>query len=302
MDIILNKFTENLIQKTDTTNIPKNINVVISGGAFNGCYAIGILMYMKKLETLKKIKVNRISGASVGSIAGLAYLLNRLDFFNNISNEIISLYKTKYNLYNVREKLMKILKIMKKNDYKKLNKKLYITYFDIIKKKQIVVKKYKNNKNVIETILKSCYIPFIMDGNISYNGKIDGGYPYIFKNRKTKIMYINLFPLKIIKQTFCLKNETNGYFRVLNGIFDANTFFKFNKRTNICSYINNWTICDFLFFNLKKYLFLIILILLDIISKIKTIIPNDIIKNKYYIHFKHITFNLYKDVMNLMIN
>jgi hypothetical protein len=302
MNIIVNRFTDDLIENLDTRNIPKKIDLVISGGAFNGCYAIGILMYIKKLEKIKKIKVNRISGASVGSIAGIAYLLDKLDIFNDISNEIIRLYKTRYNLYHVREKLMNVLKLMDKDDYKKLNKKLYITYFDVIKKKQIVIKTYKNNRNVIESIFKSCYIPFIMDGNISYNGKIDGGYPYIFKNRKKKIMYINLLSFDIVKQAFCLKNEKNGYLRILNGILNANTFFNLNKRTQICSYINDSDISDFLLFTSKKYFVLIILIILDIISKIKNIIPYDIVKTKYYICFKHITFNLYKDVMDKLIN
>ena len=303
MDIIVNNIINNLTYNLDTSNIPHELDLVISGGAFNGTYAVGILMYIKKLEELNKIKIKRISGASVGSIVGLAYLLNRLNKFNDISNEIIHLFKTKYNLYDVKEKLMNVLNIMDKNDYKKLNNKLYITYFDIIKKKQIIVKKYKNNKHVIETVFKSSYIPFLMDGNISYNGKIDGGYPYIFERKyNRKILFINLLSLNHIKGVLCLKNENNSYIRVLKGVLDIHNFFKKEKHTCLCSYVDNWDLSDYISFRSKEYILFIILFIIDILDKLNKKIPKSIKKSEYYLWFKRISFNIYKDMFDKLIN
>ena len=55
---------------------PKEIDLVISGGAFNGGYGYGALMYLRSLEKDNKIKVNRISGCSIGSLLAVDYLSN----------------------------------------------------------------------------------------------------------------------------------------------------------------------------------------------------------------------------------
>jgi hypothetical protein len=216
---------------------------------------------------------------------------------------MIYLFKTKYNLYDMKNILMKILKYMDKNDYKCLNDRLYITCFDTLTKKQIIIKKYNSNEELVETIFKSCYIPFLVDGNTSYEGKIDGGYPYIFeKNNDVKIMYINLISFKHIRDTLCLKNENNSYFRVLKGILDANTFFNIKKRTHLCSYIDDWNISDYVLFRSKEYILLIGLFLLDIFNQIHNIVPIEIKNNEYYNWLKRILFSLYKDVIDKYIN
>lgn len=316
MDNIIDNFINNLMKTTNITNIPNEIDLIISGGAFNGIYAVGITMYLKKLEQLNKLKINRISGASVGSIIGFAYLLDKLYIFNDLSNEIIYLFKKKCNLYDFRKKMFSVLNIMNENDYLKLNNRLYVTYFDTIKKKQKVIKKYKNNKHVIDTIIKSCYIPFLMNNKTSYKGKVDGGYPYIFKHNifknngfgiftkhinkhitmKKKTMYINLLSFKYIDKVFNLKNETNSYSRILSGILDINKFILTNNNTSLCSYIDDWNLIDYLQYHLTAYLMFISLLILDFFKYIDINIPSYFFKNKYYILFKSITYNMYKDI------
>lgn len=315
MNTIIDTFITNLINKTDINKVPDNIDLIISGGAFNGIYAIGITKYLKQFEKLNKLKINRISGASVGSVIGFAYLLDKLDMFNELSNEIIYLFKKNSNLYDFRKKMYCILDTMDENDYLKLNNKLYITYFDTIKKKQKVIKKYKNNKHVINTIIKSCYIPLLMNNKLSYKGKIDGGYPYIFKRtmtmnkndntdntKKTKTMYINLLSFKYFKNMFYLKNETNSDLRILKGILDVDRFITFNKSTDLCSYMDDWNIIDYLLYHLTVYCMFISLLLLDGLKYITRIIPNNILKNNYYLLFKSITFNMYNDIFSKLMN
>lgn len=317
MNNIIDDFIDNLIQKNNTTNLPEQIDLIISGGAFNGMYAIGIAMYLKKLEKLNRLKVNRISGASVGSVIGFAYLLDKLNLFNDLSNEIIYLFKTRCNLYDFRKKMFSILDMMDEKDYLKLNKKLYITYFDTVNKKQKVIKTYKNNKHVIDTIIKSCYIPFLMNDKISYKGKIDGGYPYIFKNdffkrnqcsiinhidkdmiikKNKKTLYINLLSFKYINKVFCLKNEYNSHLRILTGIIDINKFISSNTNTSLCSYIDDWNFIDYLSYYLTAYMMFLSIIFLDFIRYLSIMIPNNFLKNKYYVLFKSITYNMYKDL------
>lgn len=304
MDIFINKFINNLTCDLDTNIIPKKIDLVISGGAFNGIYATGITMYLKKLEELNKIKIRRISGASVGSLIGLAYLLDKINIFNEMTNDFIYLFKKKCNLYDFHEKINTILDLMDKDDYLKLNNRLYITYFDFVKKKQIVIKKYKNNEHVLDSITKSCYIPFLMDKQISYNGKIDGGYPFIFKNKvkpNKKTLYINLLSFTYIHGVFYLKDENNSYLRIIRGILDIDTFLKSKKNTHLCSYIDDWSIIDYILFHLNAYFMLIILLLLDVFNYINVMIPNTIKTTKYYILFKTITYNMYKDIFTKLM-
>jgi hypothetical protein len=83
----------------------------------------------------------------------------------------------------------------------KVNKKLYISYYNLKINKKKVKHVYKNKKEIINTILKSSYIPFIMDGNILFKQKyIDGINPYIFKiKNNNKILHLDLFGSDKIK-------------------------------------------------------------------------------------------------------
>ena len=71
--------TQNLNQKL----IPENINVIVDGGAFNGAYAIGTLLYLKQLEKQKLTTINKVSGTSIGAILSFLFITDSL--FENIN-------------------------------------------------------------------------------------------------------------------------------------------------------------------------------------------------------------------------
>lgn len=306
MKIILDKLIESFIKDLDCNNLPKEIDIVLEGGAFNGIYELGIMMYIKKLEKLNKIKVRRISGTSVGAMLGLTYILDNLDLFKNNSDNLLQFFKKKYNLFKMRDMLHEFVKTMKEDDYKLFENKYYLTYFDSKKKKQIVKKKYKSNKDLINQIIKSSHVPFLMDGNVSYKGSIDGGYPYIFKKRENrknrKILYITITSLKYINGMMSVKNEKNGHNRLFEGIIDANRFFSTNKRTDFCSYVDNWNVFDFISIRLKEIIIVLMLCLINFISMIIDMIPNEIKEHKYFIWSTKIITNLSYDIMSRVIN
>ena len=72
-------FTSSLIKNIPDENIPKEIDLVLDGGAFNGIYMMGSLNYLKQLEKNNKISIIRVSGCSIGGILGVCYLLDKLD-------------------------------------------------------------------------------------------------------------------------------------------------------------------------------------------------------------------------------
>ena len=304
MKLILDNLIENFIKDLDSKNIPKEIDIVLEGGTFNGTYELGIMMYIKKLEQMKKIKVRRISGTSVGTILGLAYILDEFHLFNDISNKLLEFFKENYNFFKLRGLLFDVCNNhMKPDDYKLFQNKFYLTYFDANKKKQILKKKYKNNQDLIRQVLKSTYIPFLMDGNVSYKGSIDGCYPYIFKKRENrKILYVTLTSLKYIKEMISVKNEQNGHMRIFDGILDINKFLNTNRSTDLCSYVNDWSINDFIIVRGKEFGFVLMLSILDIILRIINIIPNQLKEHKYSIWLKQIIFNLFYDILSRIIN
>lgn len=307
MKLVLDNVIENFINDLDCNKLPKELDIILEGGALNGSYELGIMMYIKKLEKMKKIKVRRISGASVGTILGLAYILDELDLFNELSNKLLQFFKTNYNLFKMRELLYDIVyKKMNKDDYKLFQNKFYLTYFDSNKKKQIVKKTYKSNKDLLNQIIKSTYIPFLMDGNVSYKGNVDGGYPYIFKKRenkrKRKMLYVTITSFKHFKSMFSIKNEKNGHIRLFDGIVDINRFLTTNKPTEFCSYVDDWKTSDFVAIRFKEILFVLILAIISLITKLIELTPDYIKEHKYYTWIKKIISSLAHDILSRVIN
>jgi hypothetical protein len=124
-----------------------------------------------------------------------------------------------------------------------VNKKLFITYFDVNLCKKIVKKKYKTVNDIFETIKKSSYIPHITMNELLYqNQYIDGCMPHIFENGKRKQLYISMIGKDKIKDSVILKNDKNGVHKIINGMLDAYYFFfRGCVGTSMCSYVENWS-------------------------------------------------------------
>jgi hypothetical protein len=234
----------NYIQKL-ITNLPDKhygeINLILDGGAFSGSYILGSLYYIKELESMNKIKINKMSGCSIGSILCLLYQLDDLEYCAEVYIKIRSYFKTHGNLFIIHDIMKAIYKKMDKNFYKSCHEKIYLSYHDIKKNKTIIKSKYKSNQDIINTILKSSYIPFICGENIFFEGRyFDGLKPHVFTNERS--LFINLcMDYKCIMGMLNIKNEVNNIERVLNGILDVHSFMLNQKPTNMCYFIDNMT-------------------------------------------------------------
>lgn len=237
----MNLYIDKLIQNIKYYN-NYNINLIVDGGAFSGSYILGCLYYIKSLEHQDKIKINKLSGCSIGSILSVLYLLNELDYCRDIYGDVREYFKNNGNLYILIDSIEDIKKKMKHNFYTICNNRLYISYYNIEKNQYIVQSKFKNNDDLCEAIIKSCYIPYICGSSFYYKNKyIDGLKPYLFKNGKS--LFINLcMDYKCINGMFNVKNEINNYERIMNGILDIHSFFLKGKATNMCFYLDEITI------------------------------------------------------------
>jgi len=239
---LIEKYVEKLIE-----NLPDNakkigkIDLVLEGGLFNGSYLVGALYFLKEMEKRKYVTIDRISGCSIGSIIGFLYYIDALDVIVPIYKEIINEFKNKFTLKIVK-KIKKLLNNRIPEEIcLKLNGKLYISYNNIKNRKKIIKSTYKNIDDIIDTIIKSCFLPYVIDHRFLYKNKyMDGINVYIFKQQPSKkILYLDLSYNKITS-IFNIKNEKTNVNRILSGLLDIHSFFIKGYNTDMCSFVNDW--------------------------------------------------------------
>ena len=256
--MIKTKLLEELINDIPF-EIPENpeiYDIVLDSGATNGGYLIGCLLYLKELEEKKYIKIRKISGSSIGSICGFLYICNNLDLYEDIyctSREDIIL--------NINfKKCTSILKnFINKQDYlfyKKFNNNLYITYYDTSRKSDVLTYLYKSNKDLFNKIKYSSYLPIFIDGNLTSDKKIDATIPHIFYE-SNKVLFINLTTYKKLSNCLNVSNKNSSY-KILNGIIDIHEFYTTKVKTELCSFVNDWTFSENALFQLRIFIAYII--------------------------------------------
>ena len=238
------KLIDNLPDDIKNSKEPLILDLVLDGGAFNGSYLVGALHFLKEMEKRNYVKINRISGCSVGAIAGFLYYIDGLHLMTSLYEVLTSDFRQSYKLQLVKE-LHKYLGPHIPNDIcQQINGRFFITYHNIKKGKKPVKSKYANVADILKTIVKSSYIPFLIDGNVLYEKKyMDGITPFVFNTEANKkILYLDLFGADKISNLLNVKNEKSNYHRVLSGLLDIHSFYIKQTNTQMCSYVNDWSL------------------------------------------------------------
>lgn len=249
-----------LIKNIEACNIKeRNIDLILSGGAFNVSYLVGCLYFIHEMREKGLIVINKISTCSASSLIGLLFLIDKVDLFAGKLYELSvnSFKKNKHVIFD-DESLASIINIIEKelpeNILSIVNNRLYITYYDVTECKQIIKSSYEDASDIFNTIKRSCFIPYItMDKLLEDNKYIDGGTPYIFnKEEGVKRLYINLCGIDKIIDSIVIKKDKINTHRVLNGVLDIHDFFFRCKKTSMCSYVDNWSIIRKIEFKILK--------------------------------------------------
>ena len=274
----VNKFIENLPDHLKNAESPIIMDLVLDGGVFNGSYLIGALYFLKEMEKRKYIKIDRISGCSVGSIAGYLYLVDGLELFTSLYDLINKEFKETYTLQSVKKLKKYFSEYLKEDLFKKINNKLFITYNNVLKCKKMVKSRYTSYDDLIHTIIKSCFFPYLINGNILYKDKyLDGISPFVFHQQKgKKILYLELFSSDKIGSLINIKNEKTNYHRILAGLLDIHNFFIKESRTSMCSYVNQWTIVDSIYYRIKSMFEKLFIYIISFLLILKKYLPIDI--------------------------
>lgn len=258
IDKLIHNLPDN-IKNVNTMSIQK-LDLILDGGVFNGSYLIGALYFLKEMEKQRYITVERVSACSIGSICGILYYVDSLDTFYKLYDIFCQDFKENYHLQKIKELHFYLNEIIPNDFYKKINKKFFVTYYNIKKKKKIVKSIYKNNEDLIETIIKSCFVPFLIDGTMSYKKKyIDGINPYIFPCEKykspdnfKKILFLDLYGYDKINYMINVKNEKTNFHRILAGLLDIHCFYIKQSSTSMCSYVDEWGCITLAYIQIKK--------------------------------------------------
>ncbi len=288
------KLIENLPDEIKNVKEPIKMDLVLDGGVFNGSYHVGALYFLKEMEKRNYIKIERISGCSVGSIVGFLYFIDSLDLMSNLYDVINKEFRQTYNLSFIKNMKTYLGDRVPNNICEKVNGRLFITYNNIKKGTKPVKSVYKNVDDIINTIIKSSYIPYLIDGNILYENKsIDGINPFIFTERERKILYIDLFGSDKLGNLLNVKNEKTNYHRILSGLLDIHSFFIKQSNTPMCSYVNDWTYSNICFNYIKSIIERICIYLIHILIYIKTHISDEFKETVIYKILSKISYDTF---------
>ena len=299
-----------LLKNLDKSNFSFNLDLVLEGGCMNGAYEIGGLILIKELEKLKYFKIKRVSGASVGAYAGLLYLIDKLHVYVEEYEIMKEGFRETLTLEKLEQQLRKLVYNLPDKEFKSLQKnKLYIRFYDVNTQECILKHKYKTREELIETILKSCHMPFLINGKLFYEKDkkqyIDGGMPYIFndlemkQNRKT--LYMTLTRYDKIKSILNVSNEKTIHGRVLEGIIDTYNFFLKNRMTDMCSYVEEWGIPETLRYSIFNYAYKLLVYVIYILYKIHEYIFPYISETPLYKKFTPLMKRIYKNTVIYLV-
>jgi hypothetical protein len=240
----IDKLIENLPDSIKTSKEPIQMDLILDGGIFNGSYLIGALHFLKEMEKRKYIKINKISGCSIGSISAFLYLIDELEVVSSMYDLICKDLKEFHHVNKIKEIGIILREKIPEDICSTINDRLFITYYHIGKKKKMVKSQYKSKEELVDILIRSCFVPFFIDGNILYKEKyMDGINPYLFPGeKKIKRLHLDLFGYDKISYLMNVKNEKSNFHRVLTGLLDIHNFFIKQSSTHMCSYMEDWSI------------------------------------------------------------
>jgi hypothetical protein len=288
------KLIENLPDDIKNVNEPVKMDVVLDGGIFNGSYHVGALYFLKEMENRKYIKIERISGCSVGAIVGFLYFIDALDLMPKLYDLINKEFRQTYNLNLIKELKKHLSERIPSDICERVNGRLYITYNNIKKGTKPVKSVYKDVDDIINTIIKSSYIPYLIDGNILYENKaVDGIIPFVFKEREKKILYLDLFGSDKLGNLLNVKNEKSNYHRILSGLLDIHSFFIKKSNTPMCSYVNDWNYSNICFNYIKTIIERICIYLIHVLLFLKKNISCEFKETVLYKILSKISYDIF---------
>ena len=294
--IYINLIEQLIPNLPEHTGEPIELDLVLDNGAFNGLYLLGILLYLKVLESKGRIKIRRISGSSIGSIYAVLYFNDMLHLTDKFFHEIRQYWKDNCNFSTWKEHITVLCNDI---DLTKINDRIFINYFDTSSCKEHILSNFASKDELIDTLSKSCFIPLLINGELTYKNCIDGFNPMLFNERTEedrKVLFIHLFTIDRIHSSINVKNDKNITFRAIEGIYEVHKFF-LNENQTLCSYVNDWNTRQLLTYRIRQILYYLVIYIINILIIIKTYIPESFYELPIWNLVSQLASKIHKDLM-----
>ena len=295
--IYMEQYIKALVENVDDKSIPNTINVVFDGGALNGFYAIGISMYLRELQK-KHVKIDKVSGCSAGTLVAIYFLSGNFDNCEIGFKKMVDCFRNNQNAQVWTEIVREAIFYLFKNDttsLEPLQNRLYISYYDVVEKKQCVVHNYTSREELIDYVIRSSFIPYLINGERRYKDKyIDGITPYLFNTvDENPSLFVQLICGKRISRTLMTKTEVNPHHRIMSGVADANDFFT-TGNSEMCSYLHNWSKIDKIIFHGKAALIFFIFTMFECMVRCRRLVPDVFTDNLIYQGMARFIIEMYR--------
>jgi hypothetical protein len=230
---------------------------------------------------------------------GFLYLIDSLQLAEKLYGLFFKNFKKEHHL-TLLTNLQELLKdYIPKTICKKIKNRFYVTYYNMNIYKKIIKHDYKNINDIIDCLIRSCFVPVVINGNLLHENKyMDGINPHIFEIQpKRKILYLDLYGYDKLFNMICVKNEKTNIHRILNGMLDIHTFFIKQQNTHMCSYVNNWNIINKIHFSLKQEIERINFFIICFILFIKKHLPSEYSESLLFKMLSNIVYDLYNNII-----
>lgn len=278
----------------------ERIDLVLDGGIFNGSYLVGALYFLKEMERRRYVTIERISGCSVGSIVAFLYFIDALDIMTDLYEKAKHDFQSNFCLSILKHLKRHLQSRLPEKVCDMVNGRLFICYNNVRTRKKIVKSTYSSADDIIQTIIKSCYIPYLIDNKPLYKNKyVDGINAFIFKKQANKkILHMELFGYDKMLHALNIKNEKTNFHRVLSGMLDIHSFYIKQSNTSMCSYVDQWTIANKMHYRVKVCIEYLVMYCIYGMLYLKQCIGSDFDDNALVQLMSRIIFDIFRTFVN----
>lgn len=307
----MEQFVEALVTNVSEREVPREIDVVLEGGAMNGAYQAGALCYLRELEKAGKTIIKRLSGVSCGALVGAVFLTLDLDsleeFYKKLADSLLSVGNFS-SLQTCVDEFMSRIDDKKVAD---LTGRLYISYVDLETQKRVIVSEYKNKAELGSVLVKTAFLPGFIDGRMMTQDKcIDGGVPYLFPNDAEKrgnpdykTLYLKLTSLSMLKGAVSTRGELNMARRALEGIQKTHDLFKQRTANEFASIVEDWSHIDVIKFSVISLVWWLISYSVYVLTWIYDVyVPSTVKEHKAVLRAKNLCGEMWSDYICRLIN
>ena len=298
----IEQYIKALVINVDNSSIPKTINLIFDGGAFNAFYATGIALYLLELQK-QNITIEKVSGCSAGAGVAMNFLAGDFTYTEQLFEKLTTCIRDTHQLGVMHSLLRENVYSLFDNDTTALDilqDRLFISYYDVEERKHKVVSTYKSRDDLLEYLIRTTFVPYLINGEGRHKNKyIDGISPHIFSNKYPNL-FIKLFTNGRAARSLMMKSEENPHHRIMAGVSASNDFFTTGS-SNMCSYMHDWTMIDNILFRGRTIFVFFIFTIIEWLVFIKTYIPNTLTSSLMVQGIQQFIENMYHDMLRKLL-